>query len=159
MARRTAFYGPAEILMVLSLIDVEPLKPGWGRVYQSGVIASEDWTNTGLVVSMSGNENWQPPCLWVDIPDDEIYALPDELLVAFAEAIIAFLRQGKDVLIHCNEGKYRSTYMDAYVHMYAGMSLAAAFERIRARHPIAALRQGTEAQLRRMESALKGELQ
>lgn len=143
--------------MVLSLIDVEPLNPGWGKVWQSGVIASEDWDNEGLIVSMAGNENWQPPCLWVDIPDDEVYALPDPMLIAFVDAILAFLRQGKNVLIHCNEGKYRSTYMDVAVHIRAGMSLVDASRLVYKQHPIATLRNGTAEQLKRMESVLKGD--
>ncbi len=145
--------------MVLSLIDVLPMQPGWGSVYQSGAIASEDWDNTGLIVSMSGNENWQPPCLWVDIPDNDDYVLPDDMLLAFVDAICAFLKQGYNVLIHCNEGKYRSTYMDVAVHMRGGgMNQAAAFEQIKARHPIAALRNGTDAQLMLLEVSLKGGL-
>jgi len=141
--------------MVLSLIDIEPLKLNWGRVWQSGMIASEDWDNQGLIVSMSGNENWQPPCLWVDIPDNDVYVLPDPMLLAFTDAILSFLRQKKDVLIHCNEGKYRSTYMDVAVHMRAGMNYLSALLLIKKNHPIATLRTGTSDQLQAMESVLK----
>jgi protein-tyrosine phosphatase len=144
--------------MVLSLIDTNPMRPGWGRVYQSGVIASESWDQDGLIISMSGNENFEGPCLWRDMPDNEVSTLPDEMLFAFVDAAIAFLRQGKDVLIHCNEGKYRSTYMDVAVHVRGGkMSSVKAYEMIKAHHPIACLREGTDAQLRRLESKLKGD--
>lgn len=143
--------------MTLSLIDVDPMEPSWGRIYQSGVLGSEDWDHDGLVVSMSGNENFDGPCLWVDMDDNEIDTLPYAMLVAFVGAITAFLAQGTDVLIHCNEGKYRSTYMDVAVHIKAGkMRLEEAFETIRARHPLACLRQGTEAQLRLLEASIKG---
>jgi protein-tyrosine phosphatase len=141
--------------MVLSLIDDHPA-PGMGRVWQSGVIASEDWDNEGLIVSMAGNENWSPPCLWVDIPDNDSYTLPDPMLIAFCDSIVAFLKAGKDVLIHCNEGKFRSTYMDVAVHMRQGMGFQDAAALVKAKHPIAELRAGTSAQLIRMESVLKG---
>lgn len=143
--------------MALSLIDVEPMQPAWGRVFQSGVFASEEWNRGGLIVSMSGNENWHGPCLWTYLEDTEFETLSYLTLLAFIDSITAFLEQGHDVLIHCNEGKYRSTYMDVAVHMKAGrMSYEKAFERIKARHPIAAIRQGTEKQLRLLEATLKG---
>ncbi len=145
-------------LMVLSLIDVEPMQPSWGKVYQSGVIASEDWDRSGLIVSMAGNENIAGPCLWINMPDDDVHTLRDSELLAFVDIILRFLQAGMDVLIHCNEGKYRSTYMDMAVHMRGGrMSLPQAFEMIHARHPIAALRAGTHDQLTRLEDVLKGE--
>lgn len=146
--------------MSLSLIDDEPLKEGWGRVYQCGVIASQDPdVPLGLIVSMSGNENLWSPCLWLDMADNDQYVLPDTALLSVAEAILAFLAGGFNVLIHCNEGKYRSTYMDVAVHMRAGMLFEDAFALVRSKHPIADLRAGTMAQLKRMEQNLKGETQ
>ena len=91
--------------MVLSLIDVEPLKPSWGRVYQSGILASEDWGKDGLIVSMAGNVNWRWPVLWVDMGDNDEVTLPDSYLLAMADSAIAYLQRGIDVLVHCNEGK------------------------------------------------------
>ena len=71
--------------VVLSLIDTAQMFPGWGQVWQSGVIASEDWDNQGLIVSMSGNENWQPPAqetkIWhkeVEVPCAKIGADPNQ---------------------------------------------------------------------------------
>jgi protein-tyrosine phosphatase len=143
--------------MALSLIDVTPMHPGWGRVFQSGVIASEDWDQKGLVISLAGNENWMGPCLWLLMPDSDMYVLPDTFLVAMVDATIAFLKKGIDVLIHCNEGKYRSSYLDAAVHMRAGpMTYHDAFALIRQHHPIAGMRGGTYAQLNRMEAILQG---
>lgn len=141
---------------MLNLIDVEPLHPGWGRVWQSGVIAS--WLDVdklpehSMVVSMSGNENWITwPCLWLNIRDDDEYVLPDAMLAAICGMITSDLSRGFDVLIHCNEGKYRSTYMDVAIHIWAaGMSFERAFETIKARHPIASLRAGTAKQLQAM---------
>jgi protein-tyrosine phosphatase len=131
------------------------MKPAWGRIYQSGVIASEDWDQDGLIVSLSGNENFRGPVLWVDMPDNDIDTLPSPLLISFVETVISFLRQGIDVLIHCNEGKYRSTYLDMAVHIKCGMSFEEAYELIRMRHPIAALRIGTEEQLRQLKGESK----
>lgn len=142
--------------VALSLIDVNPIRPGWGRVWQSGVIASEEWLEKGLIVSMTGNENYKPPCLWVDMPDNDIHILPDPVLMAMTDAIVAFLSRGKDVLIHCNEGKYRSTYMDVAVHERVGMTYRDAFALVKLRHPIAGLRKGTYTQLDRMEAELRG---
>jgi len=133
------------------------MQAGWGRVYQSGVIASEGWDHDGLIVSMSGNENLAGPCLWINMPDDDTHTLPDDELLAIVNTIAAFLSRGMDVLIHCNEGKYRSTYVDVAVHMRGGaMDLPQAFEMIHARHPIAALRAGTHDQLTRLEATLMG---
>lgn len=132
---------------MLSLIDEQPIEPGYGRIYQSGVIASEDWED-GLIVSMSGNENYRPPCLWIDIPDNNIYVLPERTLICMCAASEDFLSHGFDVLIHCNEGKYRSTYMDVALHMYIGMSFDEALTLVSQRHPIARLREGTLSQLR-----------
>lgn len=142
--------------MVLSLIDQAPMNPGWGQIWQSGALASLDWDEKGLTVSMSGNENFEGPCLWVSIPDNDSYTLPDAMLLAFTGAILSFLKKGQNILIHCNEGKHRSTYMDVAVHMRAGMTFVMAYALVKGRHPIANLRTGTAAQLIRMEPMLKG---
>lgn len=142
---------------MLNLIDVEPMHPGWGKVYQSGMIASEDWENDGLIVSMIGNTNFRGPCFWISMPDTNEDVLPDDHLKEMVEAIMAFLKNGTDVLIHCLEGKYRSTYMDVAVHIAGGMSFEVAFEQIIARHPIAQLREGCASQLKRMEPILRGD--
>lgn len=145
--------------MVLSLIDATPMASGWGNVYQSGAIASLELEGSvlptdRLIVSMSGDENWfQHPCLQTFMEDNDTTVLSDAVLTAFVDAIIAFLKNGVSVLIHCNEGKYRSTYMDVAVHMRVKkMSAAQAFELVKAHHPIAALRAGTDEQLRRLEA-------
>jgi protein-tyrosine phosphatase len=138
---------------MINQIDSFPIRPGWGKIYQSGVIASLDSDLDGLTVSMSGNENFKPPVLWIDIPDNDEYILPFPILWAMCDAIVAFLAQGKDVLIHCNEGKYRSTYMDVAVHIRAGQSFDVAYSNIQAHHPIAELRQGTRKQLQEVSHA------
>ncbi len=134
--------------MMLNLIDEIQLHSGWGRVYQSGEIASLSWENDGLVISASGNLNFRGPCLWFDMDDDDVTVLPDKRLFAIANAAVDFLVRGFDVLIHCNEGKYRSTYIDVAVHMTAGMGFAESLHLIKMRHPIAELRRGTFAQLK-----------
>lgn len=139
---------------MLSLIDTKPMFPGWGLVYQSGVIASESYKGNGLTVSMSGNENWRDPCLWINMRDDDVYVLTTPMLFAMTSAALGFLRRGFNVLIHCNEGKYRSTYLDVAVHIGAGMPFDDAFALVQARHPIADLRNGTKAQLQEMEHQL-----
>lgn len=148
--------------MALDAIDLTPMRPGWGIVYQSGVLASEelmgsDFPDNGLIVSMSGNENFRGPCLWIDMKDNDTTILADPVLFALVEAVLSFLKCGINVLIHCNEGKYRSTYLDVAVHIRgAAMTYREAFTLVKERHPIAGLRKGTFTQLDRMELTLKG---
>ena len=56
---------------MLNLIDEIQLHTGWGRVYQSGELASMDWENEGLILSASGNLNFRGPCLWFYMEDDD----------------------------------------------------------------------------------------
>lgn len=142
---------------MISLIDIEPMNPGWGKVYQSGVIASENWDNKGLIISMIGNTNFRGPCFWISMVDNEEDTLPDESLIEIVDSAIVYLKNGDDVLIHCFEGKYRSTYLDVAVHMRgARISFEESYFLVVNQHPIAKLRTGTREQLQRMESFLTG---
>jgi hypothetical protein len=135
---------------MLNLIDEIQLHTGWGRVYQSGELASMDWENEGLILSASGNLNFRGPCLWFYMEDDDATILPEKKLFAITATAIDFLTRGFDVLIHCNEGKYRSTYIDVAVHMFAGMGFQESFQLVKSRHAIADLRAGTLAQLKEL---------
>jgi hypothetical protein len=136
---------------MLNLIDEVPLHTGWGRVYQSGELASLDWKDDGLILSASGNLNFQGPCLWFYMADNDLSVLPEKRLFAVTATAIQFLSRGFDVLIHCNEGKYRSTYIDVAVHMAAGMGFVESFQLVKTRHSIADLRVGTLAQLKELQ--------
>lgn len=138
-------------------IDQQPLKPGWGMIWQGSELS--DWfdkiPSPRCVISMVGECSLGPGVTCALI-DDEQSILPDRLLISMCDASIGFMKNGYNLLVHCFEGKYRSTYMDVAIHMRSGMLFEDAFALVKLMHPIAALRVGTEAQLERMESTLRG---
>lgn len=139
----------------MDLIDLKPAKPGWGQVWQGSELA--DWfdkvPSPKCVISMVGECGLGPAISWAMIDDDRA-TLPDAGLIAAADASIGFLKNGYNLLVHCFEGKFRSTYMDVAIHMRTGMLFADAYALVRSRHVIADLREGTKAQLMRLESVL-----
>lgn len=147
--------------MSLNLIDIEPMKPGWGRVWQSGI---DEWWKHDQVprprasVSMVGPIEGLGLSAHIstyinDSPED---TLSKEMLLAMTDAVIGFLRNGVNVIIHCVEGKSRSSYLDCAVHMRAmNVSYDEALALIKKQHPIAQPNSGFEAQLRDLEPVLR----
>ena len=138
-------------------IDLEPLEPGWGCVWQSGL--DEWWQGRKvhlpkITVSMIGPVDPSVMSLSVFMDDTDTAILPDNELLAMSDAALSFLKCGTDIIVHCFEGKYRSTYMDVAIHMRAGMLFEDAYALVRSRHTIALLRNGTMVQLKRMEAVL-----
>lgn len=148
--------------MSLDLIDQTPMRPGWGQVWQCGEIAevlqSYHLTAPRLIVSMVG-QAWSfsdELHMVIFMPDDDRTILPDGTLIAMVDSIINCLQRGLNVVIHCFEGKYRSTYMDVAVHMRVlNYSPSQALGYVKNNHPIADLRKGTTAQLIRLETVLR----
>ncbi len=151
---------------MLNVIDLEPMHPGWGRVWQSGEVAAiihhQDVPGPRLIVSMVGPlmDPWADMHLATmveDWPDSEgeYQTLPDEALLAMVDAVIAMLKRDVNVIIHCLEGKSRSSYLDVAIHMAVmGLDYDAALALVKKQHPIAQPNPGFEAQLRRMTSVL-----
>lgn len=115
-----------------------------------------------LLVSMIGPVDlYANPALAVyvdDWKDDKgIYAtLPEVQLLTLVDCVIRYLAAGVNVIIHCAEGKSRSSYLNVAVHMRVmRYSYDQALGYIRHQHPIAQPNPGFEAQLRRLEAILR----
>lgn len=139
----------------MNQIDLAPIVPGYGMIWQGSEI--DAWfdriPSPKAVVSMIGDIGLGP-CVSCAMGDNDIDILPDVMLLAMCDAAIGFLGNGFNLLVHCFEGKYRSTYMDVAIHMRLGMAFDDAFALVRRRHTLADLRPGTKNQLMRMEGKL-----
>ena len=154
---------------MLNIVDAEPLRLGWGRIWQSGeagaILHHGEVPDPRMTVSMIGvfADPYSHLALAVSMGDEpdaqgKYPTLPDETLLAMVQMITDALACGINIIIHCLEGKYRSTYMDAAVHMkLLDYSVDQALGRIKAMHPIAELRKDSRDQLVRMQSVLRGD--
>lgn len=141
----------------MNLIDIEPMRPGWGQVWQGGELSAiiGRLPKPHVVFSLIGSVDLAP-AVSVFMEDNDDTILPDSLLLGTVQCAGTFLARGFNVLVHCFEGKFRSTYLDVAIHMaYLRYPYAQALGRVKQMHPIAQMRKGTEAQLRRLEDELK----
>ena len=115
--------------MNYSLIDVDPIKPGWGRTYQGGGIGPEVQNIPGPLVIVSLDATL-PDRDYVDrkhvlmllsipIEDAADAILPDDIFIASIEAGIDFLSRSVNLYVRCLAGVSRSSYYNAGLHMRA----------------------------------------
>ena len=102
-------------------------------LYQGGAMPGGIWPdNIDVIVQMNKEENWRSRIpsnkyysAW-QIPDDELDADQYELVRSLASHVHSFLREGKNVLVHCSAGLNRSGVVVARALMYMGYSPDAA---------------------------------
>lgn len=155
------------VLMDYNLIDIEPIKPGWGRVYQGGGIGLEIQNIPGPLVIVSLDATL-PDRDYVDrkhvlmllsipIEDAADAILPDDAFIASIEAGIDFLSRGINLYVRCLAGVSRSSYYNAGLHMRAmKIDLDASLEYIKRTRPSACPNAGFYAHLKHLEQRLIG---
>lgn len=151
--------------MDFSQIDILPMRPGWGLVYQGGSVNRDIQNLPGplvLVCCDVGEMNEQfidhkivQGLIAVQLKDYLNGCLPDTILIAFVDACIALLKNGVNLYVHCGAGISRSTYIDCAIHMRGmGIGFDEAIEHIRFRRPQAAPNPSFCDQLKRIEVIL-----
>jgi hypothetical protein len=92
----------------MDLIDLQPVKPGYGQVWQGSELSVlfDSVPQPRLVISLIGEaEPMVPNSLTAFMRDNDETWLPDPLLFAMCESAVAFLKRGHNILIHCFQGK------------------------------------------------------
>lgn len=143
--------------------QIDVLEPGWGIIWQGGAadssIDAPPFTDPVLVVCMDQGEDDNSyinhanveAVLTVWINDDPSACLKDNVLIALAKTIAAWLGDQGNAYLHCAAGVSRASYIDVAVHcVVLGISADAALARIRAARPVANPNPGFLAQLQRI---------
>jgi hypothetical protein len=141
-------------------IDLSPMFPHWGVVYQGGSV-DEAMTLPSPIVIVCMNdsemdEKWVDhkvvyAVLYIGIKDSDDGVLPDDILRGLVDAGIAFLSQGINLYVHCAAGVSRSSYYDIALHCQAmSTGYTKAYQYIKKQRPIIEPNPSFVAQLRRL---------
>lgn len=159
----------------------EPIRPGWGRIFHGGAITGSHPLRGGVyfdpqifelpaplvIVNVNGGElNEQIVAAGAGnvvavlsrwFGDQPSETIPDDVLVAFANAVTSLLASGMNVYIHCAAGLSRSTYIHAAVRMRAlSVTRDEAFAQIARYRPQINPNQGFRDHLLRLQPRLMG---
>lgn len=127
----------------------EPWRPGWGTLWQGASVGAWLVRLPVPLVVVRMNDNGPPDCALLDHPrlvvavevaidDQPTCVLATPVYLALVEGVLAWLRRGVHVYVHCAAGGSRSSYLTVGVVMAArGCGYAAALAAIRERWPIA----------------------
>jgi hypothetical protein len=158
-------------------LDLLPLQPGYGQIWQGGTIDETLFNLPGplVVVSMTGG---QEDAQWlfqsrvmtprrasdgmfqgvinVEIADLPESILPDNVYLGLIDACCGYLRNGVNLYVHCRMGISRSTYVTAGIYMrLLNLSLKEALQKIQGRRQRAELNWGFEQHLQILEGKLR----
>jgi hypothetical protein len=144
---------------------ISNIVPGGGTIYQGGAVDLGIYKIPAPLVLLcmdAGEVNEK----WIDhktiqglmayqIEDSPDACLPDEILIALADAAIAFVRRGVNLYVHCGAGISRSSYADIAIHMRLfKVPYGEAFAMIAKQRPQIAPNPGFIAQLKKLEPTL-----
>lgn len=151
--------------MDYSQIDLQPMKPDYGMVWQGTPIDEAIHQIPGplAIVSMNKDEDLK----WIDhqtihsvlsvhIDDDPGAVLPDNVYLGLVDAGIGLLKNGVSLYIHCSAGVSRASYYDIGLHMRVlNLSYDDAFALVHKQRPCICPNSGFVSQLKRLEPQLR----
>lgn len=150
----------------VSVITENPIKPGWGLIYQ-GVYA-DSWLKMlpgkFMIVQMNTDTedsrliDQKKICSVINIRIEDWHgaALKDDAYLALIMSIIAYLKQGISVYIHCSAGVSRSSYVTLGVLMASiGWDYDKTIAFLRIHRPCAEPNEGFVKHLRLLEGKLR----
>jgi predicted protein tyrosine phosphatase len=134
-------------------LDLEPLRPDYGLIFQGGQIDYKLFELPGplVIVNMmkgESDERWLhesramtglrsngkiQAVLSVCIEDNPMSFLTDKTYLALVGSCINYLEQGFNLYIHCRMGFSRSSYLTAGIYIRHGMTLKEATRHIETR--------------------------
>jgi len=152
-------------------IDLAPVKPGYGLIWQGNLVDEDIFHIPGplVIVEMTkgtSDHQWlaisrgqSSPrsggplqgVITVGIDDYPDAVLPDAVYLGLVDACCGYLRNGINLYVHCRMGLSRSTYLTAGIHTRLGMSLTEALKMIGQRRKEAFPNWGFFDQLHRLE--------
>ena len=151
--------------MDFTQIDLEPIRPGWGRVWQGSYVTSDIHQIPGplAIVCMNHhefNEEWIDHqrihavlSLWIE--DTSESTLPDIVIKSAVEAGACFLQNGINLYVHCMAGVSRSTYYTVALYMRLGMEFGEAMRHVASRRKVAWPNNGFHKHLTELEGMLR----
>ena len=148
--------------MNFTQIDDEPMRPGWGSVWQGNLVDLSIKNHVpGPLAIVCANEHIDEP--WIDHRQihavlsfriQEMQPLSDMALMAALDAGVGFLRNGLNLYVHCANGVARSTYYVVGLRMRVlGETAEQAFAHVKAKRPHAVLRPANRDQLMKLEQS------
>lgn len=149
-------------------INLTPIHPGYGIVYQGGHATEEikNFPRPLAIINLNKNEDdnvYAEQDLYVaahlDFDDCLTCSLPDDVLLGLILLCKHILASGTNLYIHCQEGISRSSYVDIALHMNAlPATFDQAFKYVKARRPQIAPNPGFIMQLKRLQPILMEEV-
>lgn len=158
--------------MNYSQLDLTPIRPGYGILWQGGLVDEAIFRLPGplVIVEMTkGTADHEylahsrkqtfpesggqlQGVITVQIDDSLGAMLPDPVYLGLVDACLSYLRNGVNLYIHCRMGISRSTYVSAGIYARLGMSVKEALGLIKNRRREAFPNWGFYDQLMRLEA-------